>query len=122
LKQISTDCIDARFVSDELLFSDKVQPGDCSYVQRSNGDLVLLCVLPGGKEIYAFPLLLKNDASRYFSTSGASVVDNTVFFEWDGNREKPTLREKIVTCRGGRHDSIGPRWEGYLKKGRFISC
>ena len=47
----------------------------------------------------------------------AYVTDNRPVWQWDGNREKPTLSPSI---------GCGPRpdfhWHGYLKAGRFEAC
>lgn len=48
-------------------------------------------------------------------------------WQWDGNRERPTLAPSIKAERCDHHDARGNRvmaeiWHGYLKAGRLESC
>lgn len=103
---------DCRHITDrdhETWYNGEQQPGDYMFEEGEDGRggkaTYLNCVLPTGAYV-SLPLYLK----------GTKKPPHTSW-EWDGNKEKPTLSPSVW------HHGTGPReWHGFITAGRMVSC
>ena len=83
--------------------SELTNPGDWSYTSNSSNETAGMCILcPGcGAESYL----------QFANTS--STVDSGSKWNWDGNRELPTLTPSV-------HSTGCCGWHGFLKQGKWV--
>lgn len=83
----------------DLIFEAELQPGNWAF---SESDNVILIVLPDGK-LAGLPL----------SADASNRLHDGTHWNWDGNREAPTITPSILDVVTG--------WHGYLRAGQLES-
>lgn len=72
-----------------------------------------------GERLYLGMMLPGEDDPRELPIKQGEKIDR--HWQWDGNREAPTLEPSIQAWHAGG-DKLEEHWHGYLKAGRFESC
>lgn len=75
------------------------------FIEGERGSLCIAIVVPGETEPRNLPILLGRKADRHW--------------EWDGNREQPTLSPSISARRAD--PQMSELWHGFLRAGRLES-
>jgi Family of unknown function (DUF6527) len=96
---------------------EHIQIGDWCF---TDNDSVIWLVIPvdplsgdnGGKTIIRLPIAI-NGISNY------PYDDKHPTWDWDGNKEKPTLSPSIRTFG---NKGMPDRWHGFLRQGKLITA
>ena len=107
----------AQLVQDFLETSDrKVWAGHFSYCDGYDGtkDVAMLFGCPCGcGSLHSIAL----------KPYPAAAPDDRSIWQWDGNRETPTLTPSILSHQlDSAGNKIGEHWHGFLTAGEFESC
>ena len=89
--------------------ADVKQPGDFCF-SECDGMLRIIMWLPGE---------IPDDLGfRIIPIRRNGVAETHPPWEWDGNKDKPTLKPSIL-ARGMNNEEI---WHGHMTAGRLVSC
>lgn len=88
-------------------FDEAIEQGAGAFYFVENDDGLYIGIM--------FP---EEDGPRELPINQGAKVDRR--WQWDGNREKPTLSPSIACLRGDAENS--ELWHGYMRAGKLESC